>query len=67
MQHWKRILYCKTKKKVCITAGAEFGTNLSAKSQIINIPLDGSKTSTVRFHEHLAVSLLLIEFKKAKN
>jgi hypothetical protein len=50
--------YGKTKEKVYITAGPEFGTSLHGKNLIIDKSLYGSKTSAVRFHEHLNESLL---------
>jgi hypothetical protein len=34
------------------------------KNPIINKKLYGSKTSAARFHEHLAESLFILEFKK---
>jgi hypothetical protein len=58
--------YGKTKEKVYITAGPEFGTTLCGKNLIINKSLYGLKTSAARFHEHLAESLLRLGFKKVK-
>ena len=60
-------LYGKTKEKVYITAGPEFGTTLCGKNLIINKSLYGLKTSAARFHEHLAESLLRLGFKKTKH
>ena len=60
-------LYGKTKEKVYITAGPEFGTMLCGKNLIINKSLYGLKTSAARFHEHLAESLLRLGFKKTKH
>jgi Reverse transcriptase (RNA-dependent DNA polymerase) len=51
-------LYGKTKEKVYVTAGPEFGPTLCGKNLIINKSLYGLKTSAARFHEHLAESLL---------
>jgi len=60
-------LYGKTKEKVYITAGPEFGSTLFGKNLIINKSLYGLKTSAARFHEHLAESLLRLGFKKTKH
>jgi Reverse transcriptase (RNA-dependent DNA polymerase) len=60
-------LYGKTKEKVYVTAGPEFGTALCGKNLIINKSLYGLKTSAARFHEHLAESLLRLGFKKTKH
>jgi Reverse transcriptase (RNA-dependent DNA polymerase) len=60
-------LYEKPRKKVYFTAGPEFGTTLCGKNLIINKSLYGLKTSAVRFHEHLAESLLRLGFKKTKH
>jgi hypothetical protein len=51
-------LYGKTKEKVYITSGHEFGANLHGKNLIIDKSLYGLKTSAARFHEHLSKSLL---------
>jgi Reverse transcriptase (RNA-dependent DNA polymerase) len=48
-------LYGKTKEKVYITAGPEFGAALCGKNLIINKSLYGLKTSAARLHEHLAI------------
>ena len=55
------ILYGKTKEKVCITAGPEFGAILCRNNLIINKALYGLRTSAARFHENL--SLLRLGFK----
>jgi hypothetical protein len=60
-------LYGKTKDKVYITAGPEFGIDLHGKNLIIDKSLYGLKTSAVRFHEHLSESLLRLGFKKTKH
>ena len=60
-------LYGKTKEKVYITAGPEFGASLHGKNLIIDKSLYGLKTSAARFHEHLAESLLRLGFKKTKH
>jgi Reverse transcriptase (RNA-dependent DNA polymerase) len=60
-------LYGKTKEKVYITAGTDFGSRLYGKNLIINEPLYGLKTSAARFYEHLAESLLRLGFRKTKH
>ena len=60
-------LYGKTKEKVYITAGPEFGANLCGKNLIINKSLYGLKTSAAIFHEHLVELLLRLGFKKTKH
>jgi hypothetical protein len=60
-------LYGKTKEKVYIIAGPEFGASLHGKNLIIDTPLYGLKTSAARFHEHLSESLLRLWFKKTKH
>jgi hypothetical protein len=54
-------LYGKTKEKVDITAGSEFGANLHCKKLIID------KSLYARFHEHLSESLLRLGYKKTKH
>jgi hypothetical protein len=60
-------LYGKTKEKVRITVGSEFGIQLHGKSIIIDKSLYGLKTSAARFHEHLVESLLRLVFKETKH
>jgi hypothetical protein len=60
-------LYGKTKEKVYITAGPEFGVDLHGKNLIIDKSLYGLKTSAARLHEHLSESLLRLGLKKTKN
>jgi hypothetical protein len=60
-------LYGKTKDKVYITAGPEYGVDLHGKNLIIDKSLYGLKTSAARFHEHLSESLLRLGFKKTKH
>jgi hypothetical protein len=60
-------LYGKTKEKVYVTAGPEFGVDLNSKNLIIDKSLYGLKTSAARFHEHLSESLLRLGFKKTKH
>jgi hypothetical protein len=59
-------LHGKTKEKVYITAGPEFGLDLHGKSLIIGKSLYGLKTFAARFHE-LSESLLRLGFKKTKH
>jgi hypothetical protein len=61
------LLYGKTKEKVYITAGPEFGVNLQGKNLIIDKSLCGLQTSVGRFHEHLSESLLRLGFKETKH
>jgi hypothetical protein len=60
-------LYGKTKEKVYITAGTEFGVDLYGKNLIIDKYLYGLKASAARFYEHLRESLLRLGFKKTKH
>jgi hypothetical protein len=60
-------LYGKTKEKVHVTAGPEFGAKLHGKYLIIDKSLYGLMTSAARFHEHLSESLLRLGFKKTKH
>jgi Reverse transcriptase (RNA-dependent DNA polymerase) len=48
----------KTKEKVYITAGPDFGASLHGENLIIDKSLYGLKTSAARFHENFADSLL---------
>jgi hypothetical protein len=48
--------YGKTKEKVYITAGPEFGVDLHGKNLVIDKSLYGLKTSAARFYEHLALN-----------
>ena len=50
-------LYGKTKEKVYIIAGPEFGPELQGKRLIIYKSLYGLKSSAARFHEHLSATL----------
>jgi hypothetical protein len=60
-------LYGKTKEKVYITAGPEFGAKLHGKNLIIDKYFYGLKTSAARFHEHLSESILGLGFKETKH
>jgi hypothetical protein len=59
-------MYGKTKEKVYITVGPEFGANSHGKNLIIDKSLYGLKTPAARFHEHLSESILR-GFKKTKH
>ena len=54
-------LYGKTKEKVYIVAGPEFGEH-AGKRMIIEKGLYGLKTSAARFHEHLSAKLRSMGF-----
>ena len=51
-------LYGKTKEKVYVTAGPEFGEKLEGKRLLIYKALYGLKSSSARFHKHLSNTLL---------
>ena len=55
----------KTREKVYIIAGPEFGEN-AGKRMIIDKGLYGLKTSSARFHEHLSSKLRLMGFAPSK-
>ena len=59
-------LYGKTKEKVYITAGKEFGPDLEGKRLVIYKSLYGLRTSAARFHEHLAEKLRTLGYKPTK-
>jgi hypothetical protein len=50
------LFYRKTKEKVYITAGTEFGACLHGKNLMVDKSFYGLKTSDARFHEHLHLS-----------
>jgi len=54
-------LYGKTKEKVYIIAGPEFGEH-TGKRMLIDKGLYGLKTSAARFHEHLSAKLRNLGF-----
>ena len=58
-------LYGKTKEKVYITAGKEFG-KLNGCPLIIDKGLYGLRSSAARFHEHLAQTIQNLGFKPSK-
>jgi hypothetical protein len=57
-------LYGKTKEKVYITAGLEFGPSLPDKNLIIDKSFYGLKTSAATLHDHSSELLLRLGFKK---
>ena len=59
-------LYGKTKEKVYIIAGNEFGPELRGCPLIIYKSLYGLRTSSARFHEHCAEKLRQLGFKPSK-
>ena len=59
-------LYGKTREKVYIIAGPEFGPDLQGKRMIIEKSLYGLKSSAARFHEHLSVTLRSLGYKPSK-
>jgi hypothetical protein len=58
-------LYGKTKEKVIINAGPEFGIH-AGKTLIVDKGLYGLKSSAARFHEHLAAKLRKMGFKPSR-
>jgi hypothetical protein len=50
-------LNSKTREKVYIIAGPEFGPDLEGKRLLIDRALYGLKSSAARFHEHLSIAL----------
>ena len=59
-------LYGKTKEKVYVIAGPEFGPEIEGKRMIIEKSLYGLKSSSLRFHEHLSEKLRSLGFKPSK-
>jgi hypothetical protein len=58
-------LYGKTREKVYVIAGPEFGEH-AGKRMIIDKGLYGLRTSGARFHEHLAAKLRTLGFEPSK-
>jgi hypothetical protein len=58
-------IYGKTKEKVTIKAGPEFGGN-AGKMLTVNKGLYGLKSSAARFHEHLAAKLWKMGFQPSR-
>ena len=59
-------LYGKTREKLFVIAGPEFGPDIEEKRLIIDRSLYGLKTSAARFHEHLSIRLRKMGFKPSK-
>ena len=59
-------LNAKTKEKVYIIAGPEFGPALAGQRLIVDKSLYGLKTSAARFHEHLSAKLRQMGYKPSK-
>ena len=59
-------LYSKTKEKVFVIGGEEFGTDRKGKPLSIHKSLYGLATSSAHFHEHLAKKLCTMGFKPSK-
>jgi hypothetical protein len=58
-------LYGKTREKVYVIAGPEFGKD-AGKRMIIDKGLYGLQTSGARFHEHLSAKLRTLGFVPSK-
>ena len=58
--------YGKTKEKVYVIAGPEFGEKLHGKRLLIDKALYGLKLSSARFHKHLSATLLSMGYKPSK-
>ena len=59
-------LNARTREKVFIIAGPEFGPELEGQRLIVDKSLYGLKTSAARFHEHLSVKLRTLGYKPSK-
>jgi hypothetical protein len=59
-------LNSKTREKVYIIAGPEFGPDLEGKRLLIDRALYGLKSSAARFHKHLSVALKKQGFHPSK-
>ncbi len=59
-------LYAKTKEKMYVIAGSEFGPDLEGKPMIIDKGLYGLRLSALRFHEHLVTTLRSLGFSQTK-
>jgi hypothetical protein len=58
-------LYGKTREKVFVIAGEEFGKD-AGKRMVIDRSLYGLKSSSARFHEHLSIRLRQMGYKPSK-
>ena len=59
-------LYGKTREKIFIMAGPEFGPELQGKPLILDKSIYGLRTSAARFHEHLSEKLMTMGFRPSK-
>ena len=59
-------LYGKTREKVYITAGSEFGPELEGKDLVIDKGLYGLYTSAARYHEVMSAELCKLGFRPSK-
>lgn len=59
-------LYGKTREKVHVIAGVEFGSKIAGKRMIIYKSLYGLKTSSARFHEHSTEKLRRMGYTSTK-
>ena len=59
-------LHGKTREKLFIVAGPEFGPELAGKRLIIDKSLYGLKSSAARYHEHLSETLRKMGFRPSK-
>ena len=59
-------LNAKTKEKVYVIAGPEFGPEAEGKRMIIDKSLYGLKSSAARFHEHLSTKLKMMGYSPSK-
>ena len=59
-------LNARTREKVFIIAGPEFGPDLEGERLLVDKSLYGLKTSAARFHEHLSTKLRTLGYKPSK-
>jgi hypothetical protein len=59
-------LYGRTREKVYIKAGREFGPELEGQILIVDKSLYGLRTSSARFHEHLSTKLRKMGYSPTK-
>jgi hypothetical protein len=59
-------LYGKTREKVYVIAGKEFGPDMAGAPLIIDRGLYGLRSSSARFHEHLSAKLRALGYRPSK-
>ena len=59
-------LYGKTREKVFVIAGKEFGAEMAGAPLIIDRGLYGLRSSSARFHEHLSAKLRALGYRPSK-